>query len=591
MTQPLLDRSVRKAFTALCWKVGTPVAMRALRCLANDDWRGLTTIRVEVRDYRCPRTLSGDLQIAAFFKKYPGFDLGIDLEAKAVEAFWENERQCYRSNEILSPLIHDVRIMGEGVGRFITDVRKEVKRVLGRCPRIIDLKPKFGPGSTFLDVGPLITVPDKMSNCYTMTLKARVFSHAWDLTAWSRYAAAGLEVYRDAPLIGNVEVTPGFSLNHTDESYAPRDEEIVRGNRFTTVPKDAWKLRGICIEPTINLFYQLGVGGELSKRLFRSYGWDKKCQQQYHRFLARLGSLTKQLATIDLSNASDTVCYNLVKLLLPSDWFQLLDSLRSSHSLVKGKWVKLEKFSSMGNGFTFELETLLFRAIAEVVCQRSKNDGDFHSRTVSTFGDDIICPRDSATDVIAALEFLGFKINRDKTFISGEFLESCGGDFYRGLDVRPYYLKEVPNEPHQFIACANGLRRFGLRHILCGGPDLYRVPWLRILDNLPSAIRQCTGPEQLGDIVIHDEESTWRYDVRSSIRYFRVWRPVPFGRTSWSHFRPGVVLASALYGCGDGRPTRLIGSQELSAMDTGGVLTRVNGSYVSGYKFGRVAFS
>jgi hypothetical protein len=591
MTSNLLDRSVRKSFTALCWKVGTPVAMKALRCLESDDWRGLTTIRVEVRHYRCARTLSGDLQIAAFFKKFPGFDLGIDLEAKAVEAFWASERQCYRANEHLSPLLHDVKIMGEGVAHLIGELRKEVRRVLGKCPKITSLKPKFGPGSTFLDVGSLITIPDKMSESYTLTPKARVCLHAWDLTAWSRYAAAGLEVYRDVSLIGNVEVAPGFGKNCTDEDYAPRVEAIVRGNRFTTVPKDAWKLRGICIEPSINLFFQFGVGGDISSRLFKAYGWDKKCQQQFHRLLARLGSMTKKLATIDLSNASDTVCYNLVKLLLPSDWFELLDSLRSPFTLVKGKWVKLEKFSSMGNGFTFELETLLFRVVAEVCSRRSMNDGSFHSRAVSTFGDDIICPRDSASDVIATLEFLGFSINKDKTFVDGEFLESCGGDYFRGLDVRPHYLKEEPNEPHQFIALANGLRRFGIRHILCGGPDLYRVPRLRILDNLPLKIRQCTGPESLGDLVVQDGEETWKYVVRSSIRYFRVWRPVSFGRTSWHHFRPGVVLASALYGCGDGRSTRTVGSQEQSVMDSGGVMTRVSGSYVSGYRFGHVAFS
>lgn len=406
--KPLLDRSVRRAFTALCWKVGTPVAMKALRCLERDDWVGLTTVKVGVSGYRCPRTLSGDLQIAAFFKKYPDFDLGLDLEAAAQENFWQSERQCYRANERLSPLVHDVEIMGEGVASFIREVRKEVSRVLGRCPKAIELDPKFGPGSTFSDVGSLITIPDKMSNSYTLTPKARVFLHAWDSTAWSRYAAAGLERHRDVPLIGNVEVAPCFGQNATDDAYAPRLEEVVRGNRFTTVPKDAWKLRGICIEPTINLFYQLGVGKWLSKQMHKTWQWDKECQQQYHRFLARLGSLTKKLATIDLSNASDTVCYNLVKLLLPSDWFRLLDSLRSPHTLVKGKWVKLEKFSSMGNGFTFELETLLFRAIAEVISRRSKNDGDMASRAVSTFGDDIICPRDVAPDVIAALEFLGF---------------------------------------------------------------------------------------------------------------------------------------------------------------------------------------
>lgn len=595
--KPQLDRAVRRAFTALCWSVGTPLAYKAILALEQERWVDLATITVAISGYRCPRTLSGDLQVAAFFKKYPDFDLGYDLETRAKEAFWECERQCYRSNEFLAPLLHDPLIMGEGVFALLSEIRKDVKDVLGRCPRVIDLEPRFGPGSTYLDVGPLITVPDKMSNTYTLTPGARVFLHAWDQTSWSRHAAAGLQslTHSHLPglhdLIGNDECSPGLGQNAVDAQYAPRTEEIVRGNRFTCVPKDAKKHRGICIEPSLNLFYQLGVGRVLSERMRRKWHWAKDSQQQFHRTLARLGSLTGLQATIDLSNASDTVCKVLVQLLLPKDWYSLVNSLRSPFTLIDGRWVRLEKFSSMGNGFTFELETLLFRSIANVLSRGSKNQGDWHGRVVSTFGDDIICPSDTASSVIAALKFFGFQINKDKTFVDGKFRESCGGDFYGGYDVRPHHLKVNPNEPHQYIALANGLRRFGIRHILCGGPDLYRKPWLRILDQLPKQIRDCTGPESLGDLVVCNDESTWNTKVRSSIRYFRVWRPVTFGRTSWSHFRPGVVLASALYGCGDGRPTRTLGSRELDVLSTEGVLTRVNGSYISGYKFGHVAYS
>lgn len=587
-----LDRSIRRSFSELCWNVGTPFAHKALRCLRDDDWVGLTTMKVVISHYRCARTLSGDLQIAAFFKKYPGFDLGIDLEARAVQTFWDAERQCYNSNERLTPLLHDPLIYGEGVARILSLLRKKVKLALGRCPRISALEPRFGPGSTYLDVGPLITVPDKMSESYTITPNAREFLHVWDSTAWSRYAAAGLERFSCRSLIGNEEISPGFGQNFEDSSYSPRIETYVRGNRFTTVPKDAWKKRGICIEPSINLFYQLGVGRVLTRRMGSYFNWHKEKQQNLHRWLSQIGSAFGNLATIDLSNASDTVCKVLVKLLLPKDWFELLTSLRSSHTLVKGKWVKLEKYSSMGNGFTFELETLLFRCITEVVAAENldKFSSDFFGDAVSTFGDDIICPTNIAQDVIATLEFFGFSVNRDKTFIDGRFRESCGGDFYRGKDCRPHYLEEAPSEPHQYIALANGLRRFNKRHNHCGGFDVAHVPRLRILDNLPSAIRNLSGPEQLGDIVVAEDEVKWKYEVRSSIRYFRVWRPVSFGRTSWSHFRPGVVLASALYGVGDGR-TVSVGSQDHVLLDTSGVLSRVNGEYVKGHRFGRVAFS
>lgn len=590
MTVTLLDRTVRRAFTALCWNVGTPVAYRALKALERDDWKALTSVKVSIGAYRCARTLSGDLQIAAFFKKYPGFDLGIDLEAKATESFFASERQCYHSNERLSPLLHDQLIMGEGLCRKISDIRKEVSRVLGRCPKPAELEGRFGPGSTFRDIGALTTVPDKMSSSYTLTSKARVFLHAWDQTAWSRYAAAGLEPYRPYPIIGNDQVAEGFVQNFVDASFAPVCEDIVLGNRFTTVPKDAWKRRGICVEPSINLFYQLGVGKWISRRMAKTWSWVKESQQDLHKFLARMGSLTGLLATLDLSNASDTVCRNLVKLLLPKDWFQLLDTLRSPYTLIGGKWVRLEKFSSMGNGFTFELETLIFHAIATVAARESKQSGDWYGSAVTVFGDDIICPTDVVGGVIAALKFFGFSVNEEKSFTSGKFRESCGGDYFEGKDVRPHYLKEAPSEPHQYIALANGLRRFGTRHTLCGGLDVHKLAWLRVLDALPSKIRSLRGPEGLGDLCIHDGEDKWNTRVRSSIRYFRVWRPVPFRRTSWDHFRPGVVFASALYGVSDGgRHKSIAGVSRM--VDTGGVLTRFRGEYVSGYRFGHVALS
>lgn len=223
-----------------------------------------------------------------------------------------------------------------------------------------------------------------------------------------------------------------------------------------------------------------------------------------------------------------------------------------------------------------------------MTARESRQPADWYGRTVSVFGDDIICPTDCAKSVTAALVFFGFKLNEEKSFVSGKFRESCGGDYFKGLDMRPHYLKENPNEPHQYIALANGLARFRIRHTLCGGPDVARLSWLRVLDALPNRIRRLTGPKSLGDIVVHDEESTWNTRVRSSIRYFRVWRPVTFRRTDWSHFRPGVVLASALYGTSDGSSYDPSGRLYVGS---GGVATRVNGSYVSGYRFGRVSLS
>lgn len=58
MTFTSLDRKVRDAFTVLCRDVGSPIALQALKFLEEDDWVGLTTIKVVISGYTDPRSLS-----------------------------------------------------------------------------------------------------------------------------------------------------------------------------------------------------------------------------------------------------------------------------------------------------------------------------------------------------------------------------------------------------------------------------------------------------------------------------------------------------------------------------------------------------
>jgi hypothetical protein len=588
-------------FSTLCWSIGTPVAYRALKMLERSDWLGLVSINVRPAHYVCAKTFLGDSQVASFFKKFPGFDLGKDLDSEARKTFFESEAQCYHSNERLNPLLSDSHHFGKGVNVFLKLWRKKIKNVLGRAPLTINLDGKFGPGSTYLNVGDKITLAHKLTDDYSTTQQATAFLQSWDQTAWSRYAACGLDTVGAGTPAASCQ---GVALYPGDDYHAPRDFTIVRGNRFTTVDKDARKKRGICIEPSLNVFYQLAVGDLISNRMLRRLGWDKRSCQDFHKSLARIGSLTEAISTIDLSNASDTICSVLVKLLLPHDWYCLVDSLRSPFTLIDNKWVRLEKFSSMGNGFTFELETLIFRTLCDTVCELEPPTEDAYTPglTVSVFGDDIVVPASVSRSTIASLKFFGFTPNDSKTFVSGRFRESCGGDYFAGHDVRPSHLKEVCDAPEKLMALANSIRRFGVRFdticINTGTPGIgaYRSSWFRCLDSIPRQIRICRGPESLGDIVIHDDESHWLSRnpvvVRNSIRYLRVWRPVANAVISFDHFRPGVVLAIALYGGSSGAPSSYSSSPNArEILRRSGIVPRVNGSYVSGYRFGRVAYS
>jgi hypothetical protein len=245
------------------------------------------------------------------------------------------------------------------------------------------------------------------------------------------------------------------------------------------------------------------------------------------------------------------VSIELVRLLLPTRWFEELSALRSTHTLVSKRWYKLEKFSSMGNGYTFELETLIFAAIMVVLLRENGHQGIL-GHDVFVFGDDIIIPDSLVREATAVLRFCGFSLNKEKTFSgSVKFRESCGGDFFEGVDVRPFYIKELLNDPWKLLPDYNGVRKsLSKLSAITGGDHL--GPLLHWLDLLPTDVRRCKGPEELGDVVLHCDESHWRYKWKDGIRYFKAVKVVS-RFLPWDHWHSDVVLASALYGSGDGR--------------------------------------
>lgn len=153
--------------------------------------------------------------------------------------------------------------------------------------------------------------------------------------------------------------------------------------------------------------------------------------------MAQTASRNKDLATIDLSMASDTISYGIILELFPQGWFELMDQARAPSYKIENKWYDYHKFSAMGNGFTFEMESLLFFALASAVAEHLEETGP-----VSVYGDDIIIPTNCSELLIEVLSVCGFSINKEKSFIDGPFRESCGGDYFEGYDVRAFYLKD-----------------------------------------------------------------------------------------------------------------------------------------------------
>jgi hypothetical protein len=360
-------------------------------------------------------------QIKALFSKNLDLDLGLNPLKAAVEAAIAAELQCGRVNEYFGQLCP----LG-GVTQVISLARRKIRSVLGKVPTLDSLRFRFGPGAS--------TTIKRSAACFENKL------------------AGPLVCSEDMlPVVGEVlKLFPLWARHHAGPTWGPvslcGDEDLEVGGSCSVVvdtaslifvAKNAKTHRPICVEPALNGFVQLGIGRYLKERL-RIHAKQDLGDQTRNQQLARAGSVTGRLATIDLSSASDTLACSVVFDLLPEEWADLLASFRTGVMTYAGHKYELEKFSSMGNGYTFELESLIFWALASASTALSGEDQDL----VSVYGDDIIVPVKAVDLLIASLTWCGFNLNRSKSFWTGEFRESCGADWLAGEPVRPVFKKD-----------------------------------------------------------------------------------------------------------------------------------------------------
>lgn len=255
--------------------------------------------------------------------------------------------------------------------------------------------------------------------------------------------------------------------------YGRLKEKLTTSNRVEVVPK-SWKThRTIACEPEGNVPLQLAFDGYAKRRL-RRIGIDLSDQTR-NQELAKEGSRDNSLATIDLSMASDTVAFNTVAWLFPEPWFRYLNAIRCSHASGKFGEFPYAKFSSMGNGATFAIETLIFAALAAAV----------GSKRYAVYGDDIIIERELVPSLLKLLRFFGFQVNQDKSYTDGPFRESCGSNWFNGTNITPFYLRSWSRVNAEICHNINGLasiaRPWGslweLLRDLIGTLKLPMVPW------------------------------------------------------------------------------------------------------------------
>lgn len=271
---------------------------------------------------------------------------------------------------------------------------------------------------------------------------------------------------------------------------------ISPGNKIITVAKNYKTNRPIAIEPDMNMYVQKGIARLIRNSLVK-VGIDIRSQAM-NQDLAHYASVTDSLATIDMSMASDTVSLEVVRLLLPPKWVEALEQCRSPIGVLpSGEKLLYRKFSSMGNGYTFELETLIFWGLSAAVCSLY----GVSERLLAVYGDDVIVPSSVASKLIEVLNFCGFKTNEDKTFIKGPFRESCGKHYLSGQDVTPFYIKAEPKVLTDLFLLHNQIYRWCLRNQWNRQWDRVEMrsllSWLR--SQAPSNWRRPRLPDGRGD--------------------------------------------------------------------------------------------
>lgn len=254
-------------------------------------------------------------------------------------------------------------------------------------------------------------------------------------------------------------------------------KDSIDNSLWRLVAKDQSKYRSICMEPAVFMAAQQGVRHWLMAMIRHGVGrrFIRISDQGRNRALARYGSETGKIDTIDLSSASDSVSKDLVHAIFPSRVaFYLLATRTSLVDLGDSTpLMRVKKFAPMGSAVCFPTQCLVFAAasIYAAVCHRSGAPEGFvldasyitdkrvhdainsFSAEVSpgstrkyeplgVYGDDIAIDCRLSGHLMSVLTLLGFEVNSSKSFRGEQaFRESCGGWFIRGVEVTPLLFR------------------------------------------------------------------------------------------------------------------------------------------------------
>jgi len=382
---------------------------------------------------RSTREFASEQLTLSLFKKFVGdISKSKQADSRALELFLKVNEDLPQSLRPVESL-RDQLLVGELKRSLDSFWFRDGTTPLVGCLHDIFLRGRVGPGSS---IG--VSEP-----CFYTKLFASTLTTTSSLL-YSSYRAS----------LDSCSYLHSDAENNRYECWG--EAKVVEHSLLSFVPKRTDISRTICTEPNLNMYYQLGLGQILEDRLREIYAINLSSQPSFNCELARLGSINGNYATIDLSSASDSMSLGVLREILPRGFYSWLVSLRTPTArLPDGRTVPLKMVSTMGNGFTFPLETIVFTAVVDAcyrVCgvpfvRNTKDHGNW-----AVFGDDIIVRRECFSAVRRLLYLLGFSVNDAKTFAEGPFRESCGGDFYNGSPCRGVYIKDLSSPQDRYVA-------------------------------------------------------------------------------------------------------------------------------------------
>jgi hypothetical protein len=244
----------------------------------------------------------------------------------------------------------------------------------------------------------------------------------------------------------------------------------VKGSKLFFAPKNREISRTCGTEANMDMLIQKAIGAFLEQGLEAATGINLSTQPDLNRELARLGSEEWEgqdpFCTTDLISASDCISLTLVDRVIVNPVLRhaMMATRAKLAVLPDGKCVELKMMSTMGNGFTFPLQTLLFASAVRAVYQLMGIPLVVNGiRNYGVFGDDIVVRKRANVFLNRMLTKLGFRVNEEKSFSNGPFRESCGHDYFKGRNVRGVYVKTLETHP-QIYSVINRLHRWSAWH-------------------------------------------------------------------------------------------------------------------------------